>query len=135
MTHPILRSIILLLTLGSVAAQAQTKVPARKPASPKPRMVSNGATMKDGVMMKDGKVLLTQQGLTNPLTQDLTLTNGTKVSPVGAVTLANGTTTTLKEGDMMSLSGRITTATMKAEQDSLLTASKEPGKGKAKKKK
>ena len=135
MTHPILRSVILLLTLGCIAAQAQTKVPARKPAALKPRVASNGATMKDGVMMKDGKVLLTQQGLTNPLTQDLTLTNGTKVSPTGSVTLASGTTTTLKEGDMMSLSGRITTATMKAEQDSLLMASKEPGKGKVKKKK
>ena len=126
---------LLLLALSSVAVQAQTKVPPRKPAAPKPRMVSNGATMKDGITMKEGKVLLTQQGLTNPLTQEMALTNGTKISPTGNVTMANGSTVTLKEGDMLSLSGRLTTAAMKAEQDSLMMVSKEPVKGKGKKKK
>jgi hypothetical protein len=135
MKNLLVHTSFMLLLLGSVTAHAQTKAPARKPVAPKPRMVSNGATMKDGVTIKEGKVLVTQQGLTNSLTQEMTLTNGTKISPTGAVTMANGSTVTLQEGDMLSLSGRLTTAAMKAEQDSLLMASKEPVKGKSKKKK
>jgi len=98
-------------------------------------MVSNGATLKDGVIMKEGKVLVTQQGRTDSMTQDMTLTNGTKITPAGAVTMTDGKTATLQEGDMLSLSGRLTTAAMKAEQDSLMTMSKDQSKGKAKKKK
>ncbi|OUJ76124.1 DUF6799 domain-containing protein [Hymenobacter crusticola] len=128
-------SFFLLLILGSTTTYAQTKAAPRKAVEPKPRMVSNGATMKDGVTMKEGKVLVTQQGLTNTLTQEMTLTNGTKISPAGSVTMANGSSATLQEGDMLSLSGRLTTAAMKAEQDSLLMASKEQGKSKSKKKK
>ncbi|WP_324674283.1 DUF6799 domain-containing protein [Hymenobacter sp. GOD-10R] len=137
MKNPLVRTSCLLLLLGSITAtaHAQTKVAPRKPAAPKLRMVSNGATMKDGVTVKEGKVLVTQQGLTSSLTQEMTLTNGTKISPAGAVTMANGSTVTMQEGDMLSLSGRLTTAAMKAEQDSLLMASKEPAKGKSKKKK
>jgi hypothetical protein len=84
--------------------------------------------------MKEGKVLVTQQGRTSPLTQDMTLVNGTKVSSTGAVTMTNGTTATLLEGDMMSLSGRLTTAKMKASQDSLLMATREQTKEKSKRK-
>ncbi|HEX8349804.1 MAG TPA: DUF6799 domain-containing protein [Hymenobacter sp.] len=137
MTPSFLRSLTLLLVLGSVGAQAQTKVPPRKsPVAPKERAaVSSGVTMKDGITLKESKVLVTQQGRTSPLTQDMTLINGTKISSTGAVTMTNGTTTTLKEGDMLSLSGRLTTATMKASQDSLLMATKEKTKEKSKRKK
>jgi len=135
MTHPLVRTLLVLLSVGSLAAQAQTPAPSRRAVAPKPRMVSNGATLKDGVIMKEGKVLVTQQGRTDSMTQDMTLTNGTKITPAGAVTMTDGKTATLQEGDMLSLSGRLTTAAMKAEQDSLMTMSKDQSKGKAKKKK
>lgn len=125
----------LLLGLSSIAAQAQTKVPPRKPVQPKARVASTGASIKDGVTMKEGKVLMTQSGITNPVTQEAALVNGTKIKPDGTVTMADGTATTLKEGDYLSLSGRLTTAAAKAQQDSLIQATRDNSKSKSKKKK
>lgn len=128
-------ALMALLGLGSVAAQAQTKIPPRKPVQPKAKVASNGPSIKDGVTLKDGKVLMTQSSLTTTVTQETALINGTKIRPDGAVTMTDGTTTTLKEGDYMSLSGRLTTAAYKAQQDSLLQAAKDNSKGKKGKKK
>lgn len=128
-------ALMALLGLGTLAAQAQTKMPARKPVQPKARVASTGQSVKDGVLLKDGKVLMTQSSLTTTVTQETALVNGTKIRPDGTVTMADGTTTTLKEGDYMSLSGRLTTAAYKAQQDSLTQAAKDNSKGKAKSKK
>lgn len=128
-------ALALLLGLGSLAAQAQTKMPPRKPVQPKAKVVSTGASIKDGVTMKEGKVLMTQSGITNPVTQEAALVNGTKIKPDGTVTMADGTTATLKEGDYLSLSGRLTTAAAKAQQDSLMQATKDNSKSKLKSKK
>ncbi|UOQ54023.1 DUF6799 domain-containing protein [Hymenobacter cellulosivorans] len=120
------------LALTGVAAQAQTKVAPRRAVAPKPKeVVREGVTLKDGVVMQEGKVLVTQQGHTTSLTDATTLTNGTKIMANGTVTKPDGSTVTLQEGDMMSLSGRLTTKAMKAEQDSLMMMAKN-GKGKAK---
>ena len=128
-------ALALLLGLGSMAAQAQTKIPPRKPVQPKAKVVSTGASIKDGVTVKDGKLLMTQSGITNPVTQEAALVNGTKIKPDGTITMADGTTATLKEGDYLSLSGRLTTAAAKAQQDSLIQATKDNSKSKSKKKK
>ncbi len=134
-----LRSIALLvfaLTTSAVAASAQTKMPPRKAAAPRPKPVTPGvATMKDGVMMKEGKVLVTQMGRTTTLTQEMNLVNGTKITPTGTITTPAGMSTQLTEGDIVSLSGRVTTSSQKAAQDSLLLVKKENLKNKGKKKK
>ena len=91
--------------------------------------------MKDGVMMKEGKVMVTQMGRTTPLTQEMNLINGTKITPTGTITTPAGVSTQLTEGDLVSLSGRITTSAQKAAQDSLLLVKKEDLKNKGKKKK
>ena len=122
-----------LLLAGTVAAQAQTKTPpARRGAQPKARIVSNGATMKDGFLMKDGKVLETRNAHTGAITAESALVNGTKVQPDGTIMMADGTTVRLQEGDYMSLTGRMTTRAMKAEQDSLMQVQVMKAKGKKK---
>jgi hypothetical protein len=124
-----------LLGAGTLSAEAQTQMPARKPVQPRQKTVIKGETMKDGFLMKDGKVMMTRDAHTDALTTESTLVNGTKVKADGSVTLADGTTTMLKEGDYMSLTGRMTTAAFKAQQDSLMQAAKDGGKGKMKSKK
>ncbi|RFP66737.1 hypothetical protein D0N36_01240 [Hymenobacter lapidiphilus] len=122
-----------MLLAGTLAAQAQTKVPAaRRGAQPKARVVSNGATMKDGFLMKDGKVLETRNAHTGAITAESALVNGTKVQPDGTIMMADGTTVRLQEGDYMSLTGRMTTRAMKAEQDSLKQVQVMKAKGKKK---
>ena len=115
-------AVVLLLIITGSSVQAQTKLPPRrKTAAPKARMVMRpGAEMlKDGVVMKESKILLTQMGHTGPLTADKTLVNGTKVSTTGLITAPDGITTQLQEGDQMSLTGRVTTKATSAAQDSL----------------
>lgn len=126
----------LLLAGGTLlSAQAQTKLPPRKPAQPRARAAAPvGVTLKDGFVMKEGKVMMTRDAHTEALTAETALVNGTKIGADGTVTMANGTTMMLKEGDYMSLTGRLTTKAMKAEQDSLLQLSKNGGKVKMKKK-
>lgn len=123
------------LGAATLNAQAQTKMPPRKPVQPRQKVVIKGETMKDGFMMKEGKVMMTRDAHTDALTSETTLVNGTKVKADGTVTMADGTTTMLKEGDYMSLTGRMTTAAYKAQQDSLLQVAKDGGKGKVKMKK
>jgi Ni,Fe-hydrogenase III small subunit len=137
-----LRCIALLtfaMLTSAVAASAQTKLPPRRTAAPRPKVVApaGAPTLKDGVMLKEGKVMVTQMGRTTPLTQEMSLVNGTKISPTGTIVTPAGVSTQLQEGDVVSLSGRITTSAQKAEQDSLLLVKKEDlktkGKGKRKK--
>jgi hypothetical protein len=59
----------------------------------------------DGVIMKDGKLLMMKNGQTTQLTSDLTLDNGTVVMTNGTVKAKDGSTTTLKEGDYVSMDG------------------------------
>ena len=118
---PTITAVLLLLATG-LGAQAQTKLsPRRGGVAPRPRaVIKPGAEVpKDGVMMKDGKIMLTEMGQTSPLTADRTLVNGTRISTTGLVTTSKGTTTQLQEGDLVSLSGRVTTKAALAEQDSL----------------
>jgi hypothetical protein len=59
----------------------------------------------DGVIMRNGKLLVTKSGQTSLLNQDLTLTNGTVVMANGTVKTQDGTVTTLKEGDYVGMDG------------------------------
>lgn len=119
-----------LLVLG-FTAQAQTRPAPRKAAAPQ-RPVMKNAGVKDGFLMQDGKVMHTANGFTMPVAALTTLPSGVKVQPDGVVILADGSTTQLQNGDYMSLSGRLLTVRMKAEQDSLMKAAQMDPKGKKK---
>lgn len=61
----------------------------------------------EGIMMRNGKVMVMQNGQSAPLTADKTLSNGEVVSSNGQVKMANGTTTMLKDGDWINMNGTI----------------------------
>ena len=57
-----------------------------------------------GVMMKDGKMMMMKDGkATEPMAQDVTMTDGKKVAPDGTIT----TTTHMKEGQMITMDGKM----------------------------
>lgn len=108
---PFLWSILALLFFTGTTAQAQTKLPPRRPGSAVParvKLAANGEGRKDGLTMEKGRVILTELGVSNPLTADKKLINGTTISATGLVTATSGTTTQINEGDHVSLSGRVT---------------------------
>lgn len=113
------------LLLGAAGARAQTKLPPRRAAAVPLRArqaaaAAPGAGVKDGLAMVNGRVVLTEQGLANLLTADKKLLSGYTVSPAGLVTSPTGTTTQMVDGDVASLTGRVTTKKSLAVQDSIL---------------
>jgi hypothetical protein len=121
------------MLLGSVVAQAQTARPGR--VQPKPRVAASAVEgTKDGLSMVKGRVVLTELGISNPLTADKKLINGTVITPTGMVTKTDGTATQIAEGDHVSLTGRVTTRRAIADADSIakvqLFDAKYPGKRK-----
>ena len=122
--------------LAGTTAQAQTRPPVRRPGSvaPRPRPTNMGAGMKDGLTMKDGRIVLTELGISNPITADKKLLNGVVISSTGLVTATDGATTQMTEGDLVSLTGRVTSRRSIVVADSLTKAKsfdlKYPGKRK-----
>ena len=117
-TTMIFRASLFVILLGSFAAQAQTARPGR--VMPKPRVAAAKVEgIKDGLSMQKGRVVLTELGISNPLVADKKLVNGTVITPAGVVTGTDGTTAQMKEGDLVSLSGRITSRTDIVAADSI----------------
>lgn len=62
----------------------------------------------EGIVMRNGKVLMVENGKSTPLTENKTLSNGEVIAANGTVTMSDGTTTTLKDGDWVNMDGTIT---------------------------
>jgi hypothetical protein len=71
------------------------------------------AADKDGVVMKDGKLMFHKDGENTEVMEDLTLNDGTKVTRAGDVTSADGTTWKLQEGDKITDEGTFQTHVLK----------------------
>ena len=134
MKSPLLfRFLIASLLLSAATTQAQTARPGR--VQPKPRVVASAVEgIKDGSSMQKGRMVLTELGVSNPLTADKKLINGTIITPAGTVTTPDGTATQITEGDYVSLTGRVTTRRAIADADSIAKVqvfdAKYPGKRK-----
>ncbi|MDQ2718595.1 MAG: hypothetical protein M3Z26_02355 [Bacteroidota bacterium] len=63
----------------------------------------------DGIMMRNGKLMVWENGQGSQLTQDRTLSNGTIISSNGTVKMSDGTTKTLKDGDYIGMDGTMGT--------------------------
>ena len=64
--------------------------------------------MKDGFLMKDGKMMMLKSGMSSPMDKEMTLANGTKVMPSGDVMMKDGKKMMMKEGMMMGMDGNVT---------------------------
>jgi hypothetical protein len=67
--------------------------------------------MKDGFMVKHEQVLITENGQTKVMADDMKLRDGIEVRTDGTIIVPDGTRKTLREGDTMSFDGTITRAT------------------------
>ena len=116
-SHLFLFTVLAVLLLGVGTVQAQAPRPGR--VAPKPRVAATGQGIKDGLTMLKGRVVLTELGISNPLVATKKLLNGTTISPAGVVTATDGSTSQMGEGDMVSLTGRVTSRAAIMESDSL----------------
>ena len=101
-------------------SQAQTHVVAPRRGKVQPRrQVATTEMVKDGTTMKEGRLYFTELGHTAPLEQDKKLLNGTVITKDGKITRSDGTTEQIKEGDQVSLTGRLTTRRSMIAEDSV----------------
>lgn len=61
--------------------------------------------MKDHIMFKGGKVTMVMGGKSMAADTEIALTNGAKVALDGTVTMKDGKTMKMKEGEMMGMDG------------------------------
>ncbi len=62
----------------------------------------------DGIMMQNGKVMMMKAGkAAGPMTSDMTMANGTKVTTAGLMIMKDGTQVEMKDGQMMMMDGKI----------------------------
>lgn len=64
------------------------------------------ASAKDGVAMKNGKMMTVKDGQKSEMTQEQTLKDGTKVMTDGSVVSKDGTKWSLKDGEMLDWDGK-----------------------------
>ena len=111
------------LALGVFAQDSTNKM---NNMAPKHDMQSH-----EGVIMKEGKLLVMKNGQTTQLTRDMTLDNGTIIMAGGTVKTKEGTTTILKEGDFVKWDGTIGNIKTKLPKDYMGKDSMMPHKMKA----
>ena len=62
----------------------------------------------DGVIMKDGRMMMMKDGrATGPMTADITMPDGTKVTTSGVVKMRDGQEQQLNNGAMMLMNGHL----------------------------
>ena len=71
-----------------------------------------------GVMMKDGKMMLMNEGkATAPMDFEITLTDGSKVTPDGTLKMKDGMAMRIKEGQMVTMDGKLIDGAMAMDGD------------------
>ncbi len=61
----------------------------------------------DGCMMMNGKMMMIKDGKMSPMTNPMTMSNGTKMLVDGTCVKKDGTKMKMKEGDHMDMSGNM----------------------------
>jgi uncharacterized protein DUF6799 len=62
----------------------------------------------DGVMMKDGKMMMMKGGkATGPMDKEMTMSDGTKVKPDGSMMMKDGKMMMMKDGQTMMMDGKM----------------------------
>lgn len=64
-------------------------------------------TSHEHYVMKDGKLMMDKSGTMSAVDNDVTLSNGTKISTDGKVTWKDGKTQTLKDGERVGTNGKV----------------------------
>lgn len=63
--------------------------------------------MKDRVTMENGKMMVTKDGKTSEMMEDMTLKSGTMIMKDGTVKMKDGKTVTLQDGDYVTMNGAV----------------------------
>ena len=94
---------LLAITIFSLAAYSQDS----KIEKMDSKMDSKMGMMKDCVMMKDGKMMVTKKGSSMAMDETMTMSNGTMVMADGTVKMKDGKTKMLKNDECVYMDGKM----------------------------
>ena len=96
-----------MLVLGAIVAPGQGNIGMKSDSTAKKHMMMQmkKGRMKDGIMMKDGKMMMMKDGKKMAMDADMTMPNGTMVMKDGTCVMKDGTRIMMKEGDMIDTNG------------------------------
>jgi hypothetical protein len=110
---------LLLLSFVPFGAQAQ-KAAIQKKASG--RTTTTSVTpQRQGLVMRNGKLMEIQGKGYAPVTNARTFANGAKLQPSGALTMPNGETIQLQEGDHLDLKGTLTRSPVEVQKSTTVS--------------
>jgi len=100
--------ILAIAILAGMTASVYAQTSSAKMKTDKEKMEMKAKMkMKDGVMMVDNKMMMCKEGKCTPLTETYKFTDGSKVSPKGMITKADGKTMKMKNGYEVNMSGKM----------------------------
>ncbi|MBI4067759.1 thioredoxin family protein [Candidatus Gottesmanbacteria bacterium] len=102
--------------VGAVLLKSQKASPS-KPTTQKEETKKEDAMMGKGFVMKDGKMMIEENGKMTAMIADATLNDGTKVTTSGQVMKKDGTTMTLTEDQSIWMDGTFDAGNMKKERE------------------
>jgi hypothetical protein len=110
------------LALACTLTLAHAQTPVMKEEGHMPtknkRMLSKG--MEDCAMMTGGKMMRMQNGKKMPLTETMTMNNGTKVMADGKVEMAGNQTMMLHNGQCVMMDGQVQNMKMKGKKNKMM---------------
>jgi uncharacterized protein DUF6799 len=71
--------------------------------------VRNVDMKEDAVMMKKGTMMVIRNGEMKPMDMVMTLSNGTRIAMDGTITMPDGTSRMMMDGEAMTMDGEMTT--------------------------
>lgn len=100
----LLGSVVLIMITIACFSQDSIKM---KDADMQDSSMMSASKMKDCLLFKKGQVFEVKQGQKMKLERSMTLMNGTAVAPDGTVTMTNGKTKKLQEGEWIDMNGKM----------------------------
>jgi hypothetical protein len=104
------RVILAIAILVGITASAYAQTSSEKMKTDKEKMEMKAKMkmkMKDGVMMVDNKMMMCKDNKCTTLAETYKFTDGSKVSPKGLITKANGTSMKMMNGYEMDKNGKM----------------------------
>lgn len=102
--------------------QAKKDSPAQNTASVQGEQTDDSVMMGVGYIIKDGKMMVEENHSFSPMTEDVTLNDGTIVTAAGTVTKKDGSSFILTEGQSMWTDGSFMEAEEMMEDESTMTS-------------
>ena len=69
--------------------------------------LASGVEAAEGIMMKDGKMMMKDGKATGPMDHAMTMPGGHKVMPDGTMKMKDGKAMRMQEGQMMTMDGKM----------------------------